>query len=160
MKNILACLVLSSVSFSAQAQNCGTPIDCYQKSIKNLQEAEIKLQSATNLFSNNIAALKIPLIDQGVVGGANSIPGDNWQLHLGNGQRDQVLKVKFTKKFKTPPKVFTALSTLDTAIGGVQSTRLSVTATNVSNEGCDIVISTWADSVVYFAKVSWMAISE
>jgi hypothetical protein len=83
-----------------------------------------------------------------------SYESNGWGLHEGTGERKIVIYQEFSTPFVERPEVTMSLTEIDSAHG---SLRVRVYATNVSNEGFNANIETWADSVLYAAAVSWMA---
>lgn len=79
----------------------------------------------------------------------------DWNLISGNGYRTYTIHVTFAKSFATIPTVRTALMLLDLSKDTIQ--RLRVYPTNITPDGFDLNIHTWADSIVYQAGVTWIA---
>jgi hypothetical protein len=66
------------------------------------------------------------------------------------------LFVPFSCPFSAPPVVQAGLSGFDIDQG--TSSRLSVNVMNITAEGFEITLTTWLDTLVYAAEVSWLAI--
>ncbi len=66
------------------------------------------------------------------------------------------LFVPFSCTFSAPPVVQAGLSGFDIDQG--TSARLSVNVMNITAEGFEITLTTWLDTLVYAAEVSWLAI--
>lgn len=79
----------------------------------------------------------------------------DWNLHQGIGPRSYTVHVSFLEPFQSVPIVLVSLRMLD--VGNMTNTRAHVLAENVTQEGFDLVIHTWADTVLYGAEVTWMA---
>lgn len=45
-------------------------------------------------------------------------------------------------------------------MSGNTNQRLKVFAENITNEGFDLVFTTWFDTIVYSAEASWVAIGK
>lgn len=63
---------------------------------------------------------------------------------------------------RSTPKSFTAIPTVTTALTLVDldknaNQRLDVYPTNITPDGFDLNINTWADSIVYQVVVTWVA---
>jgi hypothetical protein len=72
------------------------------------------------------------------------------------GPRSDTIRVDFPAgSFSSNPKVETMLSSIDTE--HLANTRLTASASNISINGFDLVIATWADSRVYGVTVTWLA---
>jgi hypothetical protein len=70
--------------------------------------------------------------------------------------RQFTLSVPFASPFAAPPVVHAGLSGFDLDQGS--SSRLSVAVTSIDASGFDIVLTTWRDSLVYSAEISWLAV--
>eukprot|EP00105_Crassostrea_gigas_P015807 XP_011432932.1 PREDICTED: uncharacterized protein LOC105332169 [Crassostrea gigas] len=63
--------------------------------------------------------------------------------------------VTFQTPFETQPTVTYGLYLLDT--GYTRNTRVTTEVTDVTKTGLQIKLNTWADTVLYGARISWMA---
>jgi len=95
----------------------------------------------------------IPLIQSGDVIADTSVTG--WTLHLGSGYRTYQAHVTFPKGFSQIPVVITALRSIDDS--PATGTRLTVFAQQITTTGFDMVVLTWADSIVYGTAATWIA---
>jgi hypothetical protein len=79
--------------------------------------------------------------------------GEMW---VGSGDRTRSVGIKFSESFAAVPNVFVTLEVVD--IDHSANQRTEVKADNITPKGFDIVFSTWSDTKVAQARVSWMAI--
>lgn len=79
-----------------------------------------------------------------------------WNLLEGEGLRTTVLGVSFARPFRTPPAVMAALNHVDVLNNA--NWRLSTNVRNVTPLGFEVEFSTWADTHVWSASVTWIAI--
>lgn len=74
--------------------------------------------------------------------------------------RDEVrtfrFKVNFSTPFETPPVVHLGLTALD--IDQRDTSRVNIAATEISESGFTVVISTWRETRVYSVGFSWLAL--
>jgi hypothetical protein len=94
------------------------------------------------------------LVQNGTVTAGMGTPG--WTLLAGTGERSIRVPVKFPQPFMRPPSVTVGISQFD--ILNTFNARLEVSAQGVTAEGFTAVIKTWADSQIYFANMSWLAV--
>ena len=94
-------------------------------------------------------------VKSGSVGGSIESPG--WRLYDGNGLRENRFRVDFNPDLTDRPEVIVALSGVDLIHGN--NHRLTVHAENISKEGFEVVFRTWADTRVYSATASWLAVT-
>ncbi len=76
----------------------------------------------------------------------------------GEGTRDVIHPVRFSSRFRAIPAVSCSLSMLD--MSNKAFTRFDLKTRNVTEEGFDIVFSTWADSKIARVRIAWQAIGE
>lgn len=81
--------------------------------------------------------------------------GDMW---TGTGERERVVSVAFSQKYRKAPAVHCSMSLLDLATG--PSIRTDVATRDITEIGFKIVFRTWEDSRVARIRVAWMAIGE
>ena len=85
---------------------------------------------------------------------------EGWNLSSppeeGEECRQFVFQVAFASPFTAPPVVHAALSGFD--LDQSTSPRLSLTVQGIHTEGFEAVLTTWCDTRVHAAEVSWMAI--
>lgn len=81
--------------------------------------------------------------------------GEMW---TGTGDRERIISVSFSAKYRKPPAVHCCMSLLDMATG--PSIRADVATRNVTEAGFDIQFRTWEDSRIARVRVAWMAIGE
>lgn len=93
------------------------------------------------------------LIQSGVVAGDKGQP--TWNLYDGGGPRSTVIHVPFAERYRRPPAVSIALSSID--IIHTANARLTVTAQNVTEDGFEAVFATWSDSQIWSARAAWIA---
>jgi hypothetical protein len=79
----------------------------------------------------------------------------NQYMWTGNGPREVVKNVAFPKPFKGTPKVTAALSAVDASKGS--NLRVVVSCDAITDHGFNIKVSTYADSAIASASVSWIA---
>lgn len=79
----------------------------------------------------------------------------NWNLWDGTGERRFRHHVDFSQSFSEVPQVVTSIDMLDIAEN--HNSRLRVKAENITQEGFDAVICTWADTQVWGVGVNWVA---
>ncbi len=85
--------------------------------------------------------------------------GHPMETAIPDGGRSDTIRVSFPAgKFSVSPKVQTALSRIDTDTKA--NTRIVVSPQNISVNGFDINVSTWADSKVYGVSIAWFAYAE
>jgi hypothetical protein len=77
----------------------------------------------------------------------------DWNLDKGCGERYYRVRVKFDRCFSCEPHIHLGTVSQDCHNG----VRYRVWAENVDRSGFDLVVYTWADSIVYGIGVSWMA---
>jgi hypothetical protein len=85
-----------------------------------------------------------------------SQPNSDWSLHIGSGERTYTTAVQFDSPFQVPPKVLVALRGQD--VDGTKNNRITVTATNITVDGFNLVYTTWSDSIIYNIWATWIAI--
>lgn len=79
--------------------------------------------------------------------------GDMWS---GDGPRKLRTKVKFSEPFQSAPSVQVSLSMWD--FDQKTSTRVDISAIEVSQTGFVILFQTWADTRIARVRADWMAI--
>eukprot|EP01117_Protostelium_nocturnum_P015556 TRINITY_DN6051_c0_g1_i1.p1 TRINITY_DN6051_c0_g1~~TRINITY_DN6051_c0_g1_i1.p1 ORF type:complete len:424 (-),score=152.64 TRINITY_DN6051_c0_g1_i1:122-1393(-) len=78
-----------------------------------------------------------------------------WKLNVGNGERKYRQRIDLKGKYDQEPQVFVGLS-MEDILGGFDH-RIKATAENIDSKGFDICVSTWKDSGVWSAGISWIA---
>ena len=86
--------------------------------------------------------------------GYNNNPGE-WHLDQGSGERLFDAEIKFAQPFSSPPTVVIALTGLDSS--GSANTRVVLSSGDVTPMDFEIVVKTWADSLVYTVWGTWTA---
>ena len=76
-------------------------------------------------------------------------------MWTGSGQREVVKYISFSPAFGGTPKVSAALSMVDGS--NAANLRVSVFVRDVTDHGFNAVVSTWADTKLAAASVSWIA---
>ena len=66
-----------------------------------------------------------------------------------------IKRVKFQSSFKQPPKVTYGLYFLDSL--HTKNLRVDAVISKVTNTGFQLLMKAWADTILYGAKISWMA---
>jgi H-type lectin domain-containing protein len=84
-------------------------------------------------------------------------PGE-WHLNTGLGRRTFDGEIKFPQPYASPPQVTVSLTGLDT--GNVANTRVTIEAQDVTAADFEVLVNTWADSVVYSVWGSWIAVGQ
>lgn len=79
--------------------------------------------------------------------------GEMW---AGDGQRERMVEVLFSKSYQSPPVVHVSLKMLDAA----QNTNLryNIEINSISETGFVARFSTWGDTKIARASMNWMAI--
>lgn len=103
-----------------------------------------------------ITSAKLQFIQSGSYFWSSSLP--DWSLSTGTGYRSYRQSVVFAKPFQDVPQVIVSLISLD--INPAYGSRLSLYTENITPTGFDIVIHTWADTVVWAAGASWVAYAD
>jgi hypothetical protein len=75
-----------------------------------------------------------------------------------SGDREHREVVTFSKTFNSPPEVMVAISGLD--IDEAKNSRVRVYAQNITEEGFDLVFSTWDDTTLYTVRATWLAFGD
>jgi hypothetical protein len=81
-----------------------------------------------------------------------------WALLTGSGLRIFDKTIPFRKGFTKKPKVMVALNCIDILKGA--NHRIKVKAKSIGRDQFEVQIHTWADTKVWAAGVSWIAIGE
>eukprot|EP01006_Ploeotia_vitrea_P032006 TRINITY_DN64287_c0_g1_i3.p1 TRINITY_DN64287_c0_g1~~TRINITY_DN64287_c0_g1_i3.p1 ORF type:complete len:395 (+),score=45.23 TRINITY_DN64287_c0_g1_i3:71-1255(+) len=74
------------------------------------------------------------------------------------GERKVTQRIKFPAPLTELPRVFVCLSLVDTACSA--NTRLKVEVSEVTHADFEVIVSTWWDSRVYSADISWIAVPQ
>jgi len=84
---------------------------------------------------------------------------DKWTLHTGSGARNYPLIVRFDPihKFPEPPRIMLSITGFDGLNELNAVNRILVTAKNVTTEGFEILVQTWANTTVHTVWVDWLA---
>lgn len=93
------------------------------------------------------------LVDTNTIAVDRNDPG--WRLDQGTGIRTFTKHVDFNPDFTQAPKVVVGIAHFDIDNGG--NARLKVRPLNVTNEGFDLVIETWANTIVYGVSAFYFA---
>jgi hypothetical protein len=92
-------------------------------------------------------------------GRAGSGQGDPaWTLLTGSGNREFRQYIAFSAPFAGAPNVTFGIVLLD-AISG-HNTRINADVRDISASGFTLVLSTWADTLIWACHVNWLAIRE
>ena len=70
--------------------------------------------------------------------------------------RQFTLEIAFASPFSYPPVIHIGLTGFD--IDQNTSPRLSTSVANITSEGFTIVLTTWQNTLVYSADVTWLAV--
>jgi hypothetical protein len=79
----------------------------------------------------------------------------NTKLYNSTGDRYYTKHIYFNKKYETIPNVHVSITGFD--IINSKNARLKVLVENIDENGFDIKIFTWADTIIYWVKVSWIS---
>ncbi|KAG4086492.1 hypothetical protein H8356DRAFT_1059970 [Neocallimastix lanati (nom. inval.)] len=129
--------------------------------VNELEEEKNNLNSKLNNdFSalenkNNILEEKLETINIQTGEYNTYFPGKEIYMRRGHGERSFIGHIDFNKKYESIPYVLTSLSALDA--GDNRNIRISVNAFNITTTGFDIKIYTWADTSIYYVRVSWIS---
>lgn len=86
-------------------------------------------------------------------------PDINWNLNTGSGSRTFTSPdIPIGPGFSTPPTVVVQLGGID--VGNAANLRIQIGATDVENDEFNLVVNTWADSIIYGVWVTWIAYSD
>ena len=90
----------------------------------------------------------------GEIGG--NVRFDCWKKHCPTlKDKDQSFTIKFKTDFTGPPKVIVGLDALD--VNHHFNTRVTATANEVTAKQFRLNIKAWADTILYWANVHWIA---
>lgn len=78
-----------------------------------------------------------------------------WRLNIGTGERRFHKTIKFPEPFNTPPRVAVALTGIDSSSS--TNLRISIEAQDIEAQEFDVVVNTWADTVIYGVFGAWIA---
>lgn len=79
---------------------------------------------------------------------------DNWHLNTGAEDRSSSYFISFPEEFYKVPSVMVVLKEL--ASSG-DTVRITVNVLDITKEGFTVEFSTWGDSQVWGAGISWLA---
>ena len=80
----------------------------------------------------------------------------SWSLHYDDkGTKVHTEKINFNKRFDSTPTVFVALSAQD--VESSADLRLSVTTSNIDQNGFSLNFTRWHDTAVWGSCASWIA---
>lgn len=96
-------------------------------------------------------------IDQGTVSLFSDFE-DGGEMWAGSGERQRRIAVAFSETFRSPPAVTVALELLDMHNGA--NHRHVIKAETITNEGFEVVFTTWGDTRIARARASWTATGE
>lgn len=102
-------------------------------------------------------SLGIVAIDQNVVTLFSDFESDG-EMWSGQGPREKLILVQFSKPFRSVPSVHLSLSMLD--MDSAYNQRFDIEAAEITPNGFTIVFRTWADTRIARARASWLAIGE
>ena len=86
--------------------------------------------------------------------GEYSIDGIYWDIEPSDW-RTFKKRINFEQKYERVPRVMTIINKLDSDKN--YNLRISVFAGNVDTSGFDLTIQTWADTIIYGVRISWMS---
>jgi H-type lectin domain len=78
-----------------------------------------------------------------------------WFLHSGSGERTFHTTIKFGVPFNTPPQVAVAVTGVDAS--NAANLRINMTTQDIQTDEFDLVVGTWADSLIYAIYGVWVA---
>jgi hypothetical protein len=138
----IANIVISASSCFTDQTKCALP--------------QINLPLLENVLPPQIEGVSGEVMISGTVSKAYWKTNHPLELGTPSGGRSDTIHIDFPAgKFKAPPKVQVALNWLDTQ--HTTNTRLQVYPSNITANGFDVVVSTYADSKVYGVGVTWFA---
>ena len=98
-------------------------------------------------------------IETGTVGGMY-FEDKSWTTDTINPGNSRTVRkyIPFKSEFKNAPKVFVSLRGID--MDKNFNTRFNIYADTltITNKGFELIISTWADTKIYYADANWMAV--
>jgi len=83
-----------------------------------------------------------------------------WHLNRGEGERISIFPVRFDHQFTVPPKVVASLCRIDADKNTNTRVSVDVKPEDVRGDGFDLLVGTWANSIVYGVTVTWIAYGE
>eukprot|EP01132_Coremiostelium_polycephalum_P004999 gene4999-6225_t len=86
--------------------------------------------------------------------------GENCALNTGEGQRYVEIKVVFPEEFAAIPRIYMSYDQIDCTASPSGQTRIGCGSKNVTTKGFDCFFWTWADSKVYSARASYVALEK
>lgn len=78
-----------------------------------------------------------------------------WNLSSGSGSRTFRTTIKFPEPFEAPPRLAVALMGVDSANSA--NLRIWIGAQDIEAHEFDLVVNTWADSLIYGVNGVWIA---
>lgn len=80
----------------------------------------------------------------------------NGYMWTGSGEREVVKYVSFKTPFNGKPSVSAALAMVDGS--NAANLRVNLTVQDVTNDGFNVRVSTWADTKLAAVSISWIAV--
>jgi hypothetical protein len=114
--------------------------------------ADIQTWADTVLYSGGISWLDVP-IARGIQGGV--VPHQS-TIRKASSEPFLLSNVRFETVYAKPPVVLVWLTGIDMA--NTANWRLKAIATEVTESGFNLSVQTWADSILYGAGASWLAV--
>lgn len=96
-------------------------------------------------------------IDTGDVSLFSDFENDG-EMWTGHGPRERRKAIRFRQSFRSAPVVQVAVSLWDVDTNSAM--RAQVAAEEITNDGCDLVFRTWADTRVARIRLNWIAFGE
>lgn len=114
-----------------------------------MESLKLEVPSITRVYSN-----------PRILMGSTSMDSNNpdWHLLIGSGSRTSTQLIDFPESFKEKPDVKVFLAGFDIDQG--HNARLTISVDKISRDNFVIRYNTWADSMIYMATISWIAIGE
>jgi hypothetical protein len=142
---------VENVSFTSIEQTIGT-FTVGDATILNTRSA----QEYADLLSTaqQVETLRVPQVLVGEINVASS-----WDWPGSGSGRDREVSVQFTNPFASTPEVVAMINALD-SVNSSSDTRIAASATSVTPTGLTIRVSTWADSIIGWCRIGWIAIGD
>jgi len=134
------------------------------------RNANIRAQSTIDHITDKSADFHViswadTTLYSGIVNALNLAPanleflnGEHTRNLLAEPNAPSAVRINFERPFVTPPKVVAFFNLID--LDKNHNWRLKTSATNIDTKGFTLHIETWADTILYAARVAWVAYPE